>query len=161
MDRPESGQPLRRIFGAKPPRGTTGTTTTGAGAISAGGTPESATLVTDLLRDPGGTRRVIASTLAQIPPAATTGVAATGVGRKKTEIALQIPHPPPGRPRLNNFLLPLSQDSSKSRFLQYIIRPQVRLRLKNLPCSCPRFRPVPAREKTSIVNVTRPWTPRA
>ncbi|CAM9446994.1 unnamed protein product, partial [Ascophyllum nodosum] len=26
---------------------------------------------------------------------------------------------------LNNFLLPLSQDSSKSRFLQYIIRPQV------------------------------------
>ncbi|CAN0077607.1 unnamed protein product, partial [Ascophyllum nodosum] len=79
----------------------------------------------DILRDPDGTRRAIAPTLAQIPLAATTDVAVTGVGREKTEIALQIPHPPLGRPRLNNFLLPLSQDSSKSRFLQYIIRPQV------------------------------------
>ena len=113
MDRAESGWPSQEDPRSQaPPRGTTGATTTGAGVISAGGAPESATLVTDLLRDPGGTRRVIAPTLAQIPPAATTTVAATGVGRKKNEIALQIP-PPPDRPRLNNFLLSLSQDSSK------------------------------------------------
>ena len=139
------------------------TTSGGAGTSLArtSRTTASTAPMADILRDPGGTGRAIAPTLAQIPLAATTDVAATGVGREKTEIALQIPHPPLGRPRRNNFLLPLSQDSSKSRFLQYIIRPQVSLRPKNIPCSCPKSRPVPAREKTSIVNVTRPWTPRA
>ena len=157
MDRQESGGPSQEDARSQvPPRGTTGTTATAASDISAGRTPESATPVTDLLRDPGGTRRAIAPTLAQIPLAATPDVAATGVGRKRNEIALQIPHPPPDRPRLNNFLL-LSRDSIMSRFLQYTIRPQVSPRPKSLPRSCPRFRPVPAREKTSIVNVTHPY----
>ena len=42
----------------------------------------SAASMTDLLREPGGTRRAIAPTRAQIPLVATTDVAATGVGRK-------------------------------------------------------------------------------
>ena len=63
---------------------TLGTASSGAGTTLArtSRTPASAAPVTDLLRDPGGTRRAIAPTLAQIPLFATTDVAATGVGRK-------------------------------------------------------------------------------
>ena len=45
--------PLRRAPEAKAPRGTSRTIETGPSAITAGGTPESVTPATDLLRDPG------------------------------------------------------------------------------------------------------------
>ena len=60
------------------------TTSGGAGTTFArtSRNPASAASVADLLRDPGGIRRAIDPTLAQIPLVATTDVAATGVGRK-------------------------------------------------------------------------------
>ena len=95
------------------------------------GTPANAASVTDLLWDPGGTRRVTVSALAQISLAKTTEVAVTGAGKKNTQIALQNPLLHPDHPRLYNFLLPLSQDHSISRILQYIVRPQANTRPKN------------------------------
>ena len=138
------------------------TTAGGAGTALArtSRTPASSAPVTDLLRDPGGTRRPIVPVLAQISLAETADVAVTGVEKKKNKIALQNPHLYPDHPRRNNFLLPLSQSHSISRFLQYINRPQVNPRSKNSR-ACQRFCPAPVREKTSIVNATRPRTPRA
>ena len=61
------------------------TTSDGEGTALArtSGTPASAAPETDLLRDPGWTRRVIVSALAQISLAETADVAVTGVGKKK------------------------------------------------------------------------------
>ena len=134
---------------------------TGTALARTSRTPASADPEMELLRDPGGMRKVTVPTLAPIPLVATTDVAATGVGNKKIKTALQIPHSHPDHLRRNNLLLPLSQSDSISRFLQYIIRPQANPRPKTPPRSCQRFRPASAREKTSIVNLTRPWTPRA
>ena len=55
MDRPGRGRPSQEDARSQAPRGMTGTAVTGASAISAGRTLESATSVTDLLRDSGGT----------------------------------------------------------------------------------------------------------
>ena len=117
--------------------------------------------VAGLLRDPGGKRRVLVPALAQISLAEIADVAVTGVETRNTKIALQNPHLHPDHSRQNNLLLSLSQDHSISCFLQYIIRPQANPHRKNTPRSCLKFRPALAREKTSIVNATRPWTPRA
>ena len=51
--------PLRRALGAKALVGTSGTTVTESSVTSARGIPESVTLVTDLLRDPGGKKRMV------------------------------------------------------------------------------------------------------
>ena len=48
------------------------------------GTSASAAPATDLLRDPGETRRVTVPALAQISLAETTDVAVTGEGKKKS-----------------------------------------------------------------------------
>ena len=48
-------------------------------------TPACAARVADLLRDPGGTRRVIVLVLAQIPLAETADVAVTGVEKRKNQ----------------------------------------------------------------------------
>ena len=58
------------------------TTSGGAGTALArtSRTPASATSEMELLRDPGGMRRVVVPTLALIPLVATTDVTATGVG---------------------------------------------------------------------------------
>ena len=139
------------------------TTAGGAGTALAwtSRTPASAARVSDLLRDPGGTRRVIVPVLAQIPLAETADVAVTGVEKRQTKIALQDPHFHPDYSRQNNLQLPLSQDHSISYSLQYIVRPQANPHRKNPPRSCLIFRPAPTREKASIVNATRPWTPKA
>ena len=64
--------------------------------------------VADLLRDPGGTRRLIVPVPAQISLAETADVAVTGVLKRNTKITLQFLHPHPDHPRWNNFLPPLS-----------------------------------------------------
>ena len=51
--------PLRRALGAKALVGTSGTTVIESSFTSAGGIPGSVTLVTDLLRDPGGKKIIV------------------------------------------------------------------------------------------------------
>ena len=105
--------------------------------------------VTDLLRDPGGKRRVIVPAAVQAPISLveTTDVVVTGVEERKIGIARQTPHLQPDQPRRYNLLHPLSQDHSISRLLQYIIRSQANPHPKHSR-ACQRFRPAPGRERT-------------
>ena len=77
------------------------TTSGGAGTapVRTSRTPASAAPVTDLLLDPGRTRRVMVLALAQISLVEAADVAVTGVGKGKAEIALQIPYPHLDHPR--------------------------------------------------------------
>ena len=95
------------------------TTAGGAGTALARSsrTPASAAPVADLLRYPGGKRRVIVPVLADIPLAETADVVVTGVEKRKPKIALQNPHLHPEHPRPNNFPFPNSANSTNSASL--------------------------------------------
>ena len=91
------------------------TTAGGAGTAFArtSRTPASAAPVADLLRDPGGTRRVVVSILAHIPLAETADVAVTGVEKRESKIALQNPHLHLDHPRQNNLPFPNPANSTR------------------------------------------------
>ena len=80
----------------------TGVTTSGGESTASARTPEtpaSAAPVTNLLRDPGETRRVIVPALAPISLAETTdGVVTVVLKAKNIEIVLQNPHLQPDQP---------------------------------------------------------------
>ena len=82
------------------------TTAGGAGAALArtSRSPTGAAPMTDLRRDPGGSRRIIVPALAQICFAETADVA---VEKRKTKISLQNPHLHPDHPLQNNLVLSL------------------------------------------------------
>ena len=142
-------------------RGNTVMTSGGAGTALArtSRTPASAAPVTDLLRDSGGMRRMIVPALAQIYLPETADVHRRRKGKNQDRSAESASpsrspapeqSPAPSLPRPQDLVLSTVHHPAPSEPA-----------LENPPRSCQRFRPAPAREKTSIVNATRPWTPRA
>ena len=59
MGRPACSRPSPESVRSEGLVGTSGTNITGSSVTTAGGIPESVTPVTDLLRDPGGKKRMV------------------------------------------------------------------------------------------------------